>query len=298
MHIREQPPSVSYVVFLGNDDATVRSWALNTRMSGQISLLSIHSGHTGPVRAVAYARVGDSERIVSGSDDTEIAIWDRNGDRLQRLCGHEAEILSISVSGDKLFSSSGDKTIRVWDLNTGDDISIIRGHTAPINEIKLSPDGRWVVSASDDGNLRIWDSQTGEPFTPHLPQSMIMSFRIFSVDVSRDGNLIAFSGADGQLHTRCPWAQPAVWPDNFMRKIHGQEYCPIDDQGILENGGIDSDGWVCGPMGQLMFRIPPEHRQGLMQWEVGVVGAWETVFDMRNYVHGTKWEECAVNNRV
>ena len=294
MDIHERP-SVSYVVFLGNNDATVRSWVLNTPTSGQLSLLSTYRGHTGPVRTVAYARMRDSERIFSGSDDTEIAVWDRSGDRVRRICGHEAAVLSICVSGDQVFSSSRDKTIRVWDLNTGENISIIRDHTAPINEIKLSPDGRWVVSASDDGSLRTWDSQTGEPLTQqHMP------FRLLSVDISRDGNVIACSGADGQVHTWCPWIQPAVWPDSFMRKMHGEEYCPIDDQGILVDATFrkvnDKDGWLCGPEGQVMCWIPPEHRQGLLQREVNVVGAWETALDLRSFAHGTKWEECKASD--
>lgn len=286
--------SVSYVIFPGNNDATVRSWALNTPTFGQLNPLSTYRGHTGPVRAVAYARMGDSERIVSGSDDADIAIWVGDGDRLVRkFCGHEAAILSISVSGDNLFSGSRDKTIRVWDLYTGENISIIRGHTASINEIKLSPDGRWVVSASDDGSLRIWNSQTGKPLT--LPQSM--SFRILSVDVSRDGHLIACSGADGQVHIWRPdLAQPAVWPDSFMRKMNGREYCPIDDQGILGDATLRSDGWLCGPMGQIMCWISPAHRQGLLLREVRVVGARETALDLKKLAHGTKWEQCVVRN--
>lgn len=294
MHIREQPSSISYVVVLGNNDATVRSWALHAPMSGQLSPLSTYLGHTGPVRTVAYARMGDSERIVSGSDDAEIAIWDGNSDELVRkFSGHKAAILSISVSGDRVFSSSKDKTIRVWDLDTGDNISIIRGHTAPINEIKLSPDERWVVSASDDGSLRIWDSQTGKPLM--LPRSM--PFRILSVDISRDGSLIACSGADGQVHAWCPdMAQPAVWPDNFVRRMHGRKYCPIDDQGILADATLRNDGWLCGPMGQIMCWISPAHRQGLLQRAVSVVGARETALDLRNFAHGTKWEQCVAGN--
>ncbi len=83
--------------------------------------------------------MGNSKRIVSGSDDVEIGTWDGDSDRLVRkLCGHEGAIFSVSVSDDNLFSGSKDKTLRVWDLDTGDNISIICGHTAPINSIKVS----------------------------------------------------------------------------------------------------------------------------------------------------------------
>jgi WD40 repeat protein len=290
-HIRERPSRVTYVVIVGNNDTTVRSWTLNTPISDQLTPLSTYRGHTGPVRTVAYARMG--ERIVSGSDDAEIAVWEGESDKpVWKIRGHDGAVISISVSGDKVFSSSKDKTIRVWDLDTGDNRSIIHGHTAPINEIKLSSDGRWIVSASDDASLRIWDSQTGSLLT--LPQCM--PFRILSLDVSRDGKLIACCGADGRVHIWCPdMAQPAVWPDSFIRKVHGREYCPIDDQGIFANATLRSDGWMRGLMGEAMCWIPPVYRRGLLQRTVGVLGARETALDLRDLAHGTKWEQCAAN---
>ncbi len=217
---------VSHMVVPGNNDATVRSWALNTSMSGQLSPLSTYLGHTGPVRAVAYARMGDSKRIVSGSDDAEIGIWDGDSDRLVRkICGHEAAILSISVSGDKLFSSSKDKTVRVWDLDTGDNISIIYGHAAPINSIKVSQDGHRVVSVSDDGSLRILDWQTGKPIT--LPQWL--PFRILCVDLCMGKNIVLsmIKGSLPMLHYvemgGCVglWVRPCA---GSLRHI-GRAYC-------------------------------------------------------------------------
>lgn len=239
------------------------------------------------------------ERIVSGSEDGEIAVWkvgntpDSN-EWVWKKQGLDGAILSICVSGDKIFSSSKDKPIRVWDLDTGDNRStgtdIILGHTAPI---KLSPDERWIVSASDDGSLRVWDSETGRPFT--LPQHM--PFRILSIDFSRDGKLIACCGADDRVHTfLCPdMVQPAdMWPDSFIRKVHGREYCPVDDQGILANATLESEGWLRGPMREAMCWIPLEHRQGLLlPQSVGVLGARETALDLRNAAHGTNWEQCA-----
>ncbi len=163
------------------------------------------------------------------------------------------------------------------------------GHPTPINSIKVSQDGHWVVSGSDDGSVRILDGH-GKPIV--LPQWM--PFRIRSVDLSRDGKLIAFSGAGGEVHTWCPdMTQPTVWPDSFIRKMHGREYCPIDDQGILADATLRFDGWLCGPMDRLMCWIPPAHQKGLLQGPIRVLGARETALDMRNFVHGTNWEQCA-----
>jgi WD40 repeat protein len=62
-----------------------------------------------------------------------------------------------SVPGEEIFSSSKDKTIRVWALDTGVRRSIIASYTAPINVVSPSPDGRQIMSASDDARLRIWE---------------------------------------------------------------------------------------------------------------------------------------------
>jgi hypothetical protein len=46
MHIRERPSRTPYVVIPGNNDATIRSWALNTPISGKLTPLSTYLGHT------------------------------------------------------------------------------------------------------------------------------------------------------------------------------------------------------------------------------------------------------------
>ena len=276
----------------GNEDATVRSWTLDAHTSDKLSPLSIYSGHTGPVRTVAYAHSG--ERIISGSEDAEIAVWE-GGDSNKldwKIRGHDGPILSISISAEEIFSSSEDQTIRVWALDTGVCRIIIPGHTAPINSISLSPDGQWVVSASDDARLRMWDARTGE--ARRLPQTM--SSRIFSVMVSRDSKQIVCGGADGQVHVWCPdMGQRVVWPDSFIRKVRGLEYCPLDDQGILANATLRRDGWLCGSTGEALCWIPLEHRPGLLQRAVGVLGAPETALDVRKFVHGADWERCATH---
>jgi WD40 repeat protein len=280
------------VLISGNEDKTVRSWTLDAPFSAKLGLLSIYSGHTGPVKTVACAHSGD--RIISGSEDAEIAVWEggKSNRIVWKIRGHDGPILSISVSGEEIFSSSEDKTIRVWALDTGVLRIIIPGHTAPINSIRLSHDGQWILSASDDARLKIWDTRTGKP--RRLPQ--IMSSRILSVAVSRDSKQIVCGGADGKVHVWCPdLAHPEVWPDSFIREVHGLEYCPIDDQGILANATLRGDGWLCGSTGEAICWIPPDHRSGLLQRTVGVLGAPETALDMRNFVHGTDWDRCAAN---
>ena len=54
--------------------------------------------------------------------------------------------------------SSSERTIRLWDVETGREIDCLRGHTNGITWVAVSPDGRRLLSSSYDGReLRLWD---------------------------------------------------------------------------------------------------------------------------------------------
>ena len=240
---------------------------------------------------MAYARGG--EFIVSGSADAEIAVWKGilSDKCLRRFGGHGGAVLSIRVFDDKIFSSSEDRTIRIWELSTGHALkSILTGHTGPINAIALTPDGDRIVSVSDDASLRTFDSETGEPCK--LPLRTLE--RTFGVSVSHDGALVACSGAGGSVHVwRANMASRIVWPDDFIRKARGREYCLVDEQGFLADPNPPDDGWLRGSTNEPMYWIPLGYRAGL--WTprtVGILGVQMTIVDLRNFVHGTDWEQC------
>ncbi|HKQ77659.1 MAG TPA: TIR domain-containing protein [Blastocatellia bacterium] len=74
-------------------------------------------GHKAPVRSVAVT--ADGRRIVSGSDDNTVRVWEvESGRRLARLEGHTNWVLGVAVmtDGRRIVSGSDDKTVRVWDL--------------------------------------------------------------------------------------------------------------------------------------------------------------------------------------
>ncbi len=86
-----------------------------------------------PVIAAGFSP--DGARIVSGSDDQTVRVWDAaSGKELLVLRGHEGPVLAAGFSPDgaRIVSGSKDKTVRVWDAASGKELLVLRGHEGPV----------------------------------------------------------------------------------------------------------------------------------------------------------------------
>jgi WD40 repeat protein len=63
-------------------------------------------------------------------------------------------------SGSTLRRNDG--TLRLWDLESGQTIRTLEGHTSDVSAVAVTPDGRRAVSSSYGGKLRLWDLESGE----------------------------------------------------------------------------------------------------------------------------------------
>ena len=114
------------------------------------------------VFSVAFSQ--DGTRIVSGSDDCTIRVWDaRSGDTIAGpFQGHTGSVTSVGFSqdGTRIVSGSDDHTIRVWDAHSGDTVAgPFQGHTGSVRSVGFSQDGTRIVSGSGDCTIRVWDAQ-------------------------------------------------------------------------------------------------------------------------------------------
>jgi WD40 repeat protein len=91
--------------------------------------MNILYGHTSCVNSVSFS--SDGLRIVSGSNDNTVRIWDAASGTVQHTMeGHTSTVTSVAFSSDglRIVSGSYDETVRIWDSNTGATQHVIEGY--------------------------------------------------------------------------------------------------------------------------------------------------------------------------
>lgn len=120
----------------------------------------------------------------------------------RKLEGHTGWVHSVAVSPDGKWAASGsdDKTVKIWDLESGECRATLEGHTGNVNSVAITADGKRILSGSNDSTIQIWDSVSS---TLMLKRVIEGSFFVLSVKlVASDTKLFyvgSFSGDNVQL---------------------------------------------------------------------------------------------------
>ena len=153
-------------------------------------------GHLNSICAVTVTP--DGKRIISGSRDKTIRIWDlESGAPIGKpIEGHSNYVTAVAVTpdGKRIISGSYDNTIRVWDLETGTQIGkTIEGHRCVVSSVVITPDGKHIISGSWDNTIRVWDLHNGLPIgNPIIGHK----FSVYAVAVTPDGKYVISGSGD------------------------------------------------------------------------------------------------------
>jgi hypothetical protein len=116
----------------------------------------------------------DGRRIVSGSNDSTLKVWDTvTGQNLLSLEGHTSNVLSVvfSPDGRRIVSGSHDETVKVWDAGNSRILFSLAADTDNVTSVAFSPEGRRVFARDDAGKVLAWDAATGQ-LLPDAPATI------------------------------------------------------------------------------------------------------------------------------
>jgi WD40 repeat protein len=110
------------------------------------------------------------------------------------------EDLAITPDGRLAVSASWDKTLKVWDLTTGDCLHTLEGHTNRVPGVATTQDGRYAVSAAWDKTLKIWDLETGACLASFSGESAMGESGVKCAGITSDGLTIVAGDHGGAVY--------------------------------------------------------------------------------------------------
>ena len=99
-----------------------------------------------------------------------------------------------------------DGVITLWDVESGNKLRTLHGHTGLILRLEFSKDGTRLASASFDRLAKVWDVSSGQ----ELASLYGNNSNVFGVSFSPDGKFLATGGGDGTVRTYTLWLDDLV----------------------------------------------------------------------------------------
>ncbi|VFM98284.1 MAG: WD40 repeat [Candidatus Kentron sp. G] len=189
-----------------SEDKTIRIWDVDSAAARRTLRGEMGAGDEGRLFAGALSPDGRWLAVGGHTKNDKIRLIDLAGSAdapVRLLAGHGNVVLSLAFSPERptgkqyLLSGSSDDTAHLWDVESGESLAVLRGHTGAINAVAFSPDGERLVTGSNDHTLRLWmvpkeKQQTAPELLAELTGH---TDKVRTVAFSPDGGHL-FSGSD------------------------------------------------------------------------------------------------------
>ena len=179
-------------IFAADEDGNVKVW--DSRTGAELAVIS---GHTAALSAIGIST--DGNHLATASHDYSVKLWDISSKKIGKTplltLAHSSSVFSVAFDPkDRILATGGQEgNVILWDIATGDEIRVLRGHADYVTAIAFKPDGTRIATSSWDGTAKVWDSVTGqELFTLGSHTGAVTS-----IAFSPDGTRIATASEDG-----------------------------------------------------------------------------------------------------
>jgi WD40 repeat protein len=179
-------------IFTAGDDGNVKVW--DSRTGAELAVIS---GHTAALSAITVST--DGKHLATASHDYRVKIWDISSNRISNTplltLEHSGSVFSVAFDpADKILGTGGqDGNTILWDIATGEETQVLRGHADYVTAIAFEPNGTRIATSSWDGTAKVWDAATGQELLTlgsHIGA-------VTSIAFSPDGTRIATASEDG-----------------------------------------------------------------------------------------------------
>ncbi|RKY21747.1 MAG: hypothetical protein DRQ55_03120, partial [Planctomycetota bacterium] len=157
--------------------------------------------HGAPVRVAEYSP--DGRAVLTGGDDGQARIWSQEGQQMLRLGPHAGGVThGRFLDAGHVVTASDMGELRLWDLN-GTLLRDWTGHTGPIQQIRVGPQGRRVASAGSDRSVRLWSPEQPTPIfvseTWDREKAHRSETRVFDLAFGPDGQSLFSANQDATI---------------------------------------------------------------------------------------------------
>lgn len=243
----------------------------------------------------------DSDKIVSGSDDSSIQIFDINTGTLRsRLEGHEGGVWALQYHGDyTLVSGSTDKSVRVWDMDQGNCTHSFDGHTSTVRCLLIvepqfvpekkcyEPQVPLIITGSRDSTLRVWrlpDPRQDAPYhsLPSTPSSGPNPFYQHTLEghtssvraIAASHNILVSGSYDCTVRVWNLKTGECMWElKGHREKVYSVGYCHQNKRAA--SGSLDASVKIWSTeTGQLLHNLEGKFHENLLMYRTHCTGGF------------------------